>query len=353
MVPDSRKKLDQKRGSVMKEKRGWVLLLVGALALTGCEKKLYHAQVQMTIDGKPHHYQTAQVQMDEKDDRLSFYLLRKKETDKNKNKPYLILRYYLGNPVGKFWLRYNKPGMKHHGYLERFECYVPAAKPYVIYSEDVELPAKDPVYFRLYESGRFRFQLKGAPHSFTVEGLGKEEEKWKEVARSTTQTFGAVDAKLKEGRYRMKWAAGGAGKATVQVTRRPLLRNDKEWKKGRGSFGEKSCHVKIKRLGEHFYKLTYDAILTHSRKDKKRSAEKKKKKTRRLEVRVKGMALVKDTSLTAQDKKHLTSSSSHPSSRPATSRPATSRPAPRKTTTPAADKKSTPPAPAPQTRQEK
>ncbi len=92
-----------------------------ALLAAGCRHvELYPGtQVQLEIDGETYDYVADQAQWGEEQDRISVYLL---PADLTTDQPYVSLRYYSGNPVAHFWLRYGGEA-KEKG---KWECFVPA-----------------------------------------------------------------------------------------------------------------------------------------------------------------------------------------------------------------------------------
>jgi hypothetical protein len=83
----------------------------------------YTADVKLQIDGKSMHYTTPRAVWDALGGPPSVYLMASDVEDGAS--PYLCLRFYSGNPVGHFWIRYSETGEETGSDRPKFECFVP------------------------------------------------------------------------------------------------------------------------------------------------------------------------------------------------------------------------------------
>ena len=91
-----------------------------ALLAVACSLPTHHrAEVAIEVEGQSLDYSTSLAEW-ERDGGgpLSIYLLR---ADKDAG-PWVNLRYYTGNPVGHFWIRYQSEGDSEPS---KWECFVP------------------------------------------------------------------------------------------------------------------------------------------------------------------------------------------------------------------------------------
>ncbi len=273
-----------------------ILIFIFATFFVGCDlAPKYKAEVNLKIDGKAFTYTTESAESDVKDHtKRSFYLVR----DVNDRKPYVVLRYYLGNPVAKFWLRYDPPGEKRGSEMKKFECYVPPAKPNIIIER--ELNRAREVQFKLGLGGRYQFSYsKGLEGKCELQKFNDTNQSWEVLPKEKSDCRGKK--LLEPGEYRIQFAQPATVKFTV--SRLPLKKTDKYWKRNRSFFGEEHCRVTIEKFEKGAkFRLVFDAELTPSRlkkkkgsttksKDKEKDKEKKEKEFQNF-VQLKGQAVV-------------------------------------------------------------
>ena len=94
-------------------------ILIAVLAM-GCRSvDLYPTtEVALEVDGETHDYVAANAQWEEEQGKISVYLLPE---DTSTDQPYVNLRFYSGNPVGHFWIRYGGDATEKG----KWECFVP------------------------------------------------------------------------------------------------------------------------------------------------------------------------------------------------------------------------------------
>ena len=102
----------------------FAILLLALTALTACSgAPQFPAEVTIEVDGQTFDYTSSQGEFDDHGGPLSVYLLP--DDFKDGSSPYACLRFYSGNPVGHFWVRYSAEGEETGNSRPRFECFVP------------------------------------------------------------------------------------------------------------------------------------------------------------------------------------------------------------------------------------
>jgi hypothetical protein len=102
----------------------FAILLLAMTALTACKgAPQFPVEVSLEIEGQSFEYTSSQGEFDDHGGPLSVYLLP--DDFKDGSSPYACLRFYSGNPVGHFWVRYSAEGEEAGNSRPRFECFVP------------------------------------------------------------------------------------------------------------------------------------------------------------------------------------------------------------------------------------
>lgn len=102
----------------------FAILLLALTALTACKgAPQFPAEVSLEIDGQSFDYTSSLGELDDHGGPLSVYLLP--DDFKDGASPYACLRFYSGNPVGHFWVRYSESGEDEGNARPRWECFVP------------------------------------------------------------------------------------------------------------------------------------------------------------------------------------------------------------------------------------
>lgn len=102
----------------------FAILLLAMSALTACKgSPQFPAEVTLEIDGQAFDYSSSIAEFDDHGGPVSVYLLP--DDFKDGSSPYACLRFYSGNPVGHFWVRYSETGQEKGNSRPRFECFVP------------------------------------------------------------------------------------------------------------------------------------------------------------------------------------------------------------------------------------
>ena len=87
----------------------FAILLLAMTALTACKgAPQFPVEVSLEIEGQSFEYTSSQGEFDDQGGPLSVYLLP--DDFKDGSSPYACLRFYSGNPVGHFWVRYSAEG---------------------------------------------------------------------------------------------------------------------------------------------------------------------------------------------------------------------------------------------------
>ena len=184
-----------------------------------------------------------------------------------------MLRYYLGNPVGKFWVRYLPKNIEGKE-LKKFECYTHPAKPFFTLKR--QLKAKLPLLFEINSGGRYHFNFTGGGKGCKLEKLGERNKTLSEKCSGTLE--------LDSGTYRFT----ASGRGELSLKRLPLSLKSKFWKKNRAFFGEESCKITVEKFEKgRKYRLIADAVLSPQRLKRKKSAQlKKSKQTKKSEQKI-------------------------------------------------------------------
>jgi hypothetical protein len=105
--------------------KSMILAALAILLCIGCTDRATTAQISLEIEGKKHDYKTSHAEYDQQLEGgpYSLYLLRDEGDDATE--PFLGMRFFSGNPVARFWLRYPAPGEEAGADLGRWECFVP------------------------------------------------------------------------------------------------------------------------------------------------------------------------------------------------------------------------------------